>query len=66
MECGKFRFHFLAAYCGHPLTPLEGFWRVMKDKIGAGRYFPDLTQRYQRTRRMLMAHQERLISEFHW
>jgi hypothetical protein len=35
----KFRFHFLPARCGHHLNPIEGFWRVMKDAIGAGRCF---------------------------
>ena len=62
----KFRFHFLPAHCGHHLNPIEGFWRVMKDTIGAGRRFPDLLQLYQRTRLVLMAHQERPIYEFHW
>ena len=62
----KFRFHFLPAHCGHHLNPIEGFWRVMKDTIGAGRCFPDLRQLYQRTRQVLMAHQERPIYEFHW
>ena len=62
----KFRFHFLPAHCGHHLNPIEGFWRVMKDTIGAGRCFPDLRQLYQRTRQVLMAHQERHIYEFHW
>ena len=38
----KFRFHFLPAHCGHHLNPIEGFWRVMKDAIGAGRCFADL------------------------
>jgi len=63
---GKFRFHFLPAHCGHHLNPIEGFWRVMKDTIGAGRCFPNLPQLYQRTRQVLMAHQERPIYEFHW
>jgi hypothetical protein len=45
---------------------IEGFWRVMKDRIGAGRCFPDLHQLYQRTRRVLMAHQERPLYAFHW
>ena len=62
----QFRLHFLPARCGHHLNPMEGFWRVLKDRIGAGRCFPDLHQLYQRTRRVLMAHQERPISEFHW
>jgi transposase len=62
----KFRFHFLPAHCGHHLNPIEGFWRVMKDAIGAGRCFPDLHQLYQRTRHVLMAHQERPIYAFHW
>jgi hypothetical protein len=31
----------------------------MKDAIGAGRGFADLHQLYQRTRHVLMAHQER-------
>ena len=38
----KFRFHCFPAHCGHHLNPIEGFWRVMKDTIGAGRCFPDL------------------------
>jgi transposase len=63
---GKFRFHFLPAHCGHHLNPIEGFWRVMKDTIGAGRCFGDLPQLYKRTRQVLMAHQERPIYEFHW
>jgi hypothetical protein len=45
---------------------MEGFWRVMKDRIGARRCFPDLHQLYQRTRHVLMGHQERPIYEFHW
>ena len=63
---GKLRFHFLPAHCGHHLNPIEGFWRVMKDVIGAGRCFPALHQLYQRTRHVLMAHQERPIYAFHW
>src|SRR6266545_5089095 len=63
---GKLRFHFLPAHCGHHLNPIEGFWRVMKDTIGAGRCFGDLPQLYKRTRQVLMAHQERPIYEFHW
>jgi transposase len=61
----KFRFQFLPAHCGHHLNPIEGFWRVMKDTIGAGRCFPDLHRLYWRTRQVLMAHQERPIYEFH-
>ena len=45
---------------------IEGFWRVMKDAIGAGRCFPALHQLYHRTRQVLMAHQERPIYAFHW
>ena len=63
---GRFRLHLLPAHCGHHLNPIEGFWRVMKDAIGAGRCFADLHQLYQRTRQVLMAHQERPIYEFHW
>jgi transposase len=62
----QFRWHLLPAHCGHHLNPMEGFWRVMKDIIGAGRCFPDLHQLYHRTRRVLMAHQERPIYAFHW
>jgi transposase len=62
----KFRFHFLPAHCGHHLNPIEGFWRVMKDTIGAGRCFADLPRVYQRTRQVLMTHQERPIYAFHW
>jgi hypothetical protein len=39
---------------------------VMKDAVGAGRCFPNLHQLYHRTRRVLMAHRERPIYEFHW
>jgi DDE superfamily endonuclease len=63
---GQFQFHLLPARCGHHLNPMEGFWRVMKDRIGAGRCFPALHQLYQRTRHVLMAHQERPIYAFHW
>ena len=63
---GKLRFHFLPAHCGHHLNPIEGFWRVMKDTIGAGRCFPALQQLYQRTRQVLLAHQEQPIYKFHW
>jgi DDE superfamily endonuclease len=63
---GTCRFHFLPAHCGHHLHPIEGFWRVMKDAIGAGRCFGDLVQLYWRTRQVRMAHQERPISAFHW
>ena len=62
----QFRLHLLPAHCGHHLNPIEGFWRVMKDRIGAGRCFPDLQQLYQRTRRVLMAQHERPIYAFHW
>src|SRR5512145_2649644 len=63
---GKLRFHVLPAHGGHHLNPIEGFWRVMKDTIGAGRCFADLLLLYQRTRHVLMAHHERPIYEFHW
>jgi transposase len=63
---GKFALHFLPAHCGHHLNPIEGFWRRMKEVIGAGRCFEDLPQLYQRTRQVLMAHQERPIYEFSW
>jgi transposase len=63
---GTFRFNFLPAHCGHHLNPIEGFWRVMKDTIGAGRCFGDLQQLHQRARRVLMAHQGRPMYALHW
>jgi hypothetical protein len=63
---GQFHLHFLPARCGHHLNPIEGFWRMMKDRIGAGRCFPDLQELYQRVRRVLMDHHERPIYAFHW
>ena len=62
----QFRLHLLPAHCGHHLNPLEGFWRVLQDRMSAGRCFPDLHQLYHRTRRVLMEHQARPIYEFHW
>jgi transposase len=62
----QFRLSLLPPHCGHHLKPLEGFWRVMKDRIGAGRCLPDLHQLYQRTRRVLTDHQARPIYAFHW
>jgi hypothetical protein len=62
----QLRFHFLPARCGHHLNPIEGFWRVRKDAIGAGRWFPALHQLYHRTRQVLMAHQEQPMYAFHW
>src|SRR5438093_2384379 len=38
----QFRLPLLPAPGGHHLNPLEGFWRVLNDRIGAGRCFPDL------------------------
>jgi hypothetical protein len=63
---GQFRFQKLPAHCGHHRNPIEGFWRVRKDRIGAGRCFGGLQQLYQRTRQVLMAHQERPIYAFSW
>jgi hypothetical protein len=62
----QFRLHLLPAWCGHHLNPMEGFWRFVKDRVSAGRCFPDLHQFYQRTRQVLMAHHERPIYAFHW
>ena len=44
----QLRLYVLPARCGHHLNPMEGFWRMLKDRIGAGRCFPDLPQLYQR------------------
>jgi DDE superfamily endonuclease len=55
---GCFRLPCWPARCGHHLTPIEGFWRVLKDKRGAGRCFPDLQQLYWRVRRVCMAPHE--------
>jgi hypothetical protein len=63
---GQFRWHCLPAHCGHHLNPMEGFWRVLKDTISAGRYVANLHLLYQRTRQVRMAHHERPLYEFHW
>ena len=62
----QFQVHVLPAPCGHPLHPIAGFWRVMQDRSGAGRCVPDLHQRSQRTRQVLMAPQARPMYAFHW
>jgi hypothetical protein len=63
---GQLQLQLLPARCGHHLNPIEGFWRAMKDTIGAGRCFADLHRLYQRTRQVLMGHQERPIYAFRW
>jgi hypothetical protein len=60
------RFPLFPAHCGPPLNPLEGFWRVMQDDMGAGRCVANLHLLSHRTRQVLMAHQERPIYAFHW
>jgi DDE superfamily endonuclease len=62
----RFRLPLLPARAGHHLNPMEGFWRVMKDTIGAGRCFAEFPQLYQRTRRVLLTPQEQPISHFSW
>jgi hypothetical protein len=62
---GKWRFHGFPAPCGPHLHPSAGFWRVMKDALGAGRCLPDLPPLSQRTRHVLMAHQERPLYALH-
>jgi transposase len=62
----RFRLPLLPARAGPHLNPIEGVWRVLKDKLGAGRCFPDLQQLYWRVRRVLMDHHERPIYAFHW
>jgi len=63
---GRLRLHFLPAHSGHHLNPIEGFWRVLKGMVGAGRSFNTLRSLYQRTRQVLMAHQLKPIYAFHW
>ena len=63
---GPCRLELLPARAGHHLNPIEGFWRVMKEAIGAGRYFADIQQLYQRTRRVLLNHQADPIYRFSW
>ena len=46
----KCAWHCFPAPSGHHLNPIEGFWRRMKEGIGAGRCCEHLHQRYQRTR----------------
>jgi hypothetical protein len=63
---GTLQWHWLPPPCGQHRHPLAGFWRTMKDAIGAGRCLHDLHQRYQRTRQVLMAHHERPIYACRW
>ena len=59
------RFHCFPAHWGPHRNPLEGFGRVRQDAIGAGRCFATLPLFSQRTRQVLMAHQERPIDACH-
>jgi transposase len=61
----QFHLHFLPARCGPHLNPIEGCWRGMKDRSGAGRCFPGLPQLSQRVRRVRMDHHERPLYAFH-
>ena len=45
---------------------IEGFWRVLQDKMGTGRGFLDLQQLSWRVRHVLMGHQEQPISALRW
>jgi transposase len=63
---GTVRFHVLPAHGGPHLNPSEGFWRVRKDTMGAGRCFANLQRLYRRTRPVLMTHHERPIYAFRW
>jgi hypothetical protein len=45
---------------------MEGFWRVWKDQMGAGRCFADLQQLSGRVRRVFMVHREQPISALRW
>ncbi len=59
--------HFDAQELRHYLHQVMAtFRKTEKEGIGAGRCFADLHQLYQRTRQVLMAHQERPIYAFHW
>jgi hypothetical protein len=60
------RWHLLPAHGGHHRHPMEGCWRVLKDRSGAGRCLPARHQLYHRTRRVLRAHHERPIYACHW
>lgn len=62
----RLELHWLPARSGHHLNPIEGFWRRMKEVIGAGRCFETLHQLYHRTRQVLFAHHQRPIYEFSW
>jgi len=63
---GPCRLELLPARAGHHLNPIEGFWRVMKEAIGAGRCFDHIQQLYQRTRRVLLNHQADPIYHCSW
>jgi hypothetical protein len=63
---GQVRLPFLPAHRGHHLKPLAGCWRVLKSPGGAGRSWSTVRSFYQRTRPVLMAHQLKPISTFHW
>jgi hypothetical protein len=47
-------------------NPIAGFWRRMQEVRGAGRCCADLPQLSQRTRQVLIAHQERPSSACSW
>ena len=62
----RLRLQFWPARAGHHLNPIAGFWRVLQDKLGAGRCFPDFQQLYWRVRRVLRAHHEQPIYACRW
>ena len=63
---GKFRFHFLPGPLWAPPQPHRRLLARDEGRDRGRTMFADLHQLYQRTRQVLMAHQERPIYAFHW
>ena len=65
--CREAGFEHICRYVsGLILRPIEGFWRVMNEALGAGRCVDEIQQLYQGTRRVLLNHQADPIYHFSW
>lgn len=63
---GRIREFKLPAHSGHRLNVMEGFWKVLKDRVNARKSYEDLHLLRDQTRQVLTQHRETPIFHFSW